>query len=65
MAGREFTDRDDADAPRVVIVNQKLSRQTWGTQNPVGRHLILDYQRGPYPYEVIGVVRDARDGAAK
>ena len=61
IAGREFTDRDDADAPRVVIVNQKLARQTWGTENPIGRHLILDYQRGPYPYEVVGVVRDARD----
>jgi len=23
---------------------------------------VLDYQRGPYPYEVVGVVRDARDG---
>ena len=23
-------------------------------------NLILDYQRGPYPYEVVGVVRDAR-----
>ena len=60
MAGREFTDRDDADAPRVVIINQKLARNAWGTENPVGRHLILDYQRGPYPYEVVGVVRDAR-----
>ena len=60
IAGREFTDRDDADAPRVVIVNQKLARNTWGTENPVGRNLILDYQRGPYPYEVVGVVRDAR-----
>jgi putative ABC transport system permease protein len=60
MAGREFTDRDDADAPRVVVVNQKLARNTWGTENPVGRNLILDYQGGPYPYEVVGVVRDAR-----
>ncbi|HYN06172.1 MAG TPA: ABC transporter permease [Vicinamibacterales bacterium] len=60
IAGREFTDRDDADAPRVVIINQKLARNAWGTENPVGRHLILDYQRGPYPYEVVGVVRDAR-----
>ena len=65
IAGREFTDRDDADAPRVVIVNQKLARQTWGTENPVGRHLILDYQRGPYPYEVVGVVRDARDAGPR
>lgn len=60
MAGREFLDRDDADAPRVVIVNQKLARDAWGTENPVGRTLVLDYQRGPYPYEVVGVVRDAR-----
>jgi putative ABC transport system permease protein len=61
FTGRDFTDRDDPDAPRVVIVNQKLARQTWGTENPVGRRVILDYQRGPYPYEVVGVVRDARD----
>ncbi|MEO8681619.1 MAG: ABC transporter permease [Vicinamibacterales bacterium] len=60
IAGREFTDRDDAEAPRVVIINQKLARNTWGTENPVGRNLVLDYQRGPYPYEVVGVVRDAR-----
>jgi putative ABC transport system permease protein len=60
VAGREFTDRDDAEAPRVVIINQKLARNTWGTENPVGRNLVLDYQRGPYPYEVVGVVRDDR-----
>ena len=60
VAGREFLERDDADAPRVVIVNQKLARDAWGTDNPVGRTLMLDYQRGPYPYEVVGVVRDAR-----
>ncbi|MGH9201383.1 MAG: ABC transporter permease, partial [Vicinamibacterales bacterium] len=60
IAGREFTDRDDADAPRVVIINQQLARSAWGTENPVGRNLVLDYQRGPYPYEVVGVVRDDR-----
>ena len=60
MTGREFTERDDSDAPRVVIINQRLARNTWGTDDPVGRNLILDYQRGAYPYEVVGVVRDAR-----
>jgi putative ABC transport system permease protein len=58
--GREFTDGDDADAPRVVIINQKLAKSAWGDQNPIGRNLVLDYQRGPYPYEVVGVVRDDR-----
>jgi predicted permease len=60
MSGREFTDRDDADAPRVVIVNQKLATTAWGAENPIGRNLVLDYQQGPYPYEVVGVVRDDR-----
>jgi len=60
MAGREFTDGDEADAPRVVIINQKLAKSAWGDENPIGRNLILDYQRGPYPYEVVGVVRDDR-----
>ena len=60
LVGREFTDRDDAEAPRVVIINQTLARNAWGNANPVGRNLILDYQRGPYPYEVVGVVRDHR-----
>jgi predicted permease len=60
IAGRGFTDRDDADAPRVVIVNQKLARNAWGTDSPIGRNLVLDYQGGPYPYEVVGVARDAR-----
>jgi putative ABC transport system permease protein len=62
IAGREFSDGDDNDAPRVVIINQKLARAAWGAENPVGRNLVLDYQRGPYPYEVVGVVRDDRDG---
>jgi putative ABC transport system permease protein len=60
IAGREFTDRDVADAPRVVVINQRLARNAWGNENPVGRNLILDYQRGAYPYEVVGIVRDAR-----
>ena len=60
VSGREFTDSDAADAPRVVIINERLARSAWGTEDPVGRNLVLDYQRGPYPYEVVGVVRDAR-----
>jgi predicted permease len=60
MAGREFTDRDGAEAPRVVIVNQKLAKGAWSDESPIGRNLVLDYQGGAYPYEVVGVVRDDR-----
>ena len=60
IAGREFADRDDAAAPSVVVINEKLARDAWGADNPIGRNLVLDYQRGAYPYEVVGVVRDDR-----
>ncbi len=63
MAGREFADGDDAGAPRVVVSNQKLATSAWGSDNPIGRNLVLDYQGGAYPYEVVGVVRnDRHDG---
>jgi putative ABC transport system permease protein len=60
IAGREFTDGDNAEARRVVVVNQKLANSAWGSENPIGRNLVLDYQDGVYPYEVVGVVRDDR-----
>lgn len=60
MAGREFTDGDRAESPRVVVINQTLAKRAWEGQNPVGRNLVLDYQGGAYPYEVVGVVRDDR-----
>jgi predicted permease len=60
VAGREFSARDALDAPRVIIINESLARSAWKGQDPVGRTLILDYQNGPSPRQVVGVVRDAR-----
>src|SRR4030095_3839442 len=37
-----------------------LARSAWKDHDPRGRTLILDYQNGPSPRQVIGVVRDAR-----
>jgi hypothetical protein len=49
IGGREFTDGDDDDAPRVVIVNQKLARTAWGAENPVGRNSSSITSAGPIP----------------
>jgi len=59
-SGREFSAQDGLDAPRVIIINESLARSVWKDQDPVGRTLILDYQGGPSPRQVVGVVRDAR-----
>jgi predicted permease len=60
-AGREFSARDDASATAVVIVNESLARRTWPGDDAVGRTLMLDYQTGASPRQVVGVVRDARN----
>jgi putative ABC transport system permease protein len=60
VSGREFSPRDAPGTPPVIIVNESLARRTWPGEDPVGRMLVLDYQAGPYPLQVIGVVRDAR-----
>jgi predicted permease len=54
--GREFTDRDDAQAPRVIVVNETLARRYWPKENPVGKHILLGRQ--PAPSEIVGVLGD-------
>ena len=54
--GREFTERDDANAPRVVMVNETLARRYWPNENPVGKHILLGRQ--PAPSEIVGVLGD-------
>jgi len=64
--GRRFTDRDDAAAPPVVIINEAMARRYWKNANPIGQRLIIGGGMGPGlvqpPREIIGVVGDARDG---
>jgi putative ABC transport system permease protein len=58
-AGRGFTADDNADAPKVVIVNETFARRYWGNQNPLDKHIMVG--RGPVPSEVIGVAADIKN----
>jgi predicted permease len=61
LAGRWFTDRDLADAPRVAVVNENLARHYFGNNPAVGRRLGLGTDPGtPIDTEIIGVVNDTR-----
>jgi predicted permease len=48
--GRPFTERDTRDAPRVILINETLSRRYFGDEDPIGRATT----RGT----IIGVVAD-------
>lgn len=56
VAGRTFTDHDDAAAARVVIVNQRFVDYYCPGQSPIGRHLTVIGQE----VEVVGLVRTAK-----
>ena len=61
-AGRFFNDRDGANAPPVVIVNETLAKRYWPGKDPVGRRLKGFDQRGKNDdwLTVAGVVGDMR-----
>ncbi len=59
LAGRDFTPRDDEDAPKVIVVNQTLARMVWGDRDPVGRQVDLGGGGGD-PATIIGLVGDMR-----
>ena len=52
--GRFFTDQDDERATPVMVVDEMLAQQRFGNEDPIGKRLNLDDDRGPY--EIIGVV---------
>jgi len=60
IAGREFTDRDVAGAPKVVIVNETLTRRFASAGNLLGKHLAFGAGNHLDLREIVGIVRDVR-----
>jgi predicted permease len=60
LRGRDFTDTDRRDAPRVAIVNESMARMLFGDRDPLGRR--FESGQGEYrrEYEVIGIAGDSR-----
>jgi len=60
VAGRQFSDADTADTPRVVIVNEHLASAFWPGENAVGQRFAFRAADAPIELEVIGVARDSK-----
>jgi len=59
LAGRMFESRDEwPSAPKVVIVNETLSKHFWGTSTPIGRR--IRYPGSHDWFQVIGLLRDEK-----
>ena len=56
LQGRNFSEHDRRDTVAVMIVSKNFADKVWPNENPVGKRLMLDYNRGKYGYEVVGVI---------
>lgn len=68
VAGRAFDERDTAQSPRTILVDQRLAERFWGDGDPVGRRMfqpgstedLTDPGPDPQWLTVVGVVKDVR-----
>jgi predicted permease len=58
LRGREFTERDRADASPAAVVNEILAARFWPGEDPLGRQFRL--VNTPRTFTVVGVVRDGK-----
>jgi predicted permease len=70
LRGRYFSNHDDQNTPAVVIINAEAARRFYPRQDPIGKHITVNYlalgsrnNRPPPPREIVGVVANVRQRA--
>ena len=59
--GRAFDERDIANGPTVIIVNETFARRFFGTNDPVGARVKQGWPEDKTPWrQIVGVVNDVR-----
>jgi predicted permease len=56
LRGRGFTESDTTGAPQVAVVNETLAKNLWGSDDPLGREIMLDDRM----IRVVGVARNSK-----
>lgn len=63
--GRQFTLRDTATSPPVVIINEAFANKYWPNEDPIGRQIEIGRGMGPdfaeAPREIVGVIGDVKE----
>jgi putative ABC transport system permease protein len=60
IGGRAFSEQDNLDRSRVVVIDETLARSFFPNQDPLGKHLQIPDATKP-PREIVGVVGGVRD----
>ena len=59
VQGREFTEQDNEQAPRVAIINETFARRFWPNESPLRKRFRLGGANAPL-LEIIGVAQDGK-----
>jgi predicted permease len=62
LAGRTFNDNVSAERPAVGIIDERLAREVFGRESPIGKRFRIDVPNRPW-IEVVGVVGHIRGEA--
>jgi putative ABC transport system permease protein len=60
VKGRNFTERDDAASPSVVLISEAFEKAYFGGRDPIGQSLWMKVSRFEFQPTIVGVVRDIR-----
>jgi predicted permease len=59
VQGREFSEQDNEQAPRVAIVNETFARRFWPNESPLGKRFRFGGAEAPL-LEIVGVAQDGK-----
>jgi macrolide transport system ATP-binding/permease protein len=60
ILGRDFNEHDSSEAPRVVIINQEMARQFYGSEaNAMGKRIRFWSTKNPL-MEIVGIAKNGR-----
>jgi predicted permease len=64
LGGRDFTEGDTETSSEKIILSETLARFLFGNENPIGKRMGWSIDPS-YPFEVVGVVKDAKHGTPR
>jgi putative ABC transport system permease protein len=59
LQGREFTDNDTSERPRIAVISEAMAKRFWPGERAIGKHVNLTFSQGG-PREIVGVVDNVK-----
>jgi len=64
LRGRELTERDGIDSPRVLVINEAMAARYFPDEDPIGKRVAFDQVNNtPNWREIVGVIGDVKHSA--